>query len=609
MSDKITMGNLFSGSGTWELAAKMFGMDVVFEAEIEPFPVAVEAKRFPEAIQLGDVSKISGAEIPPVDILTNSSPCFEGNNLVRTTNGLKKIKDVTAGDYVLTHTGSIQKVTNCGCTGHKKVMRLKAMGVDEIIATSNHPFYVRHMTRHYPTYIVDGKRKRGRTREFSMPEWKNLSDITKSDYIGIPVNNGFKSVDVSDEMLWLMGRYVADGYRRKDQCTVSFCIGKSKYDAFIEHIDLCKGYVDTGRTAMKYCITRKDLYDLCGECGDGAINKHFPAWAFCLNDRQLEVLFDGYMSGDGGIKKNGIHTATTISRQLAYDIEYAVIRLYKVPCRLYYTKREPTCVIEGRVVNQHDTYTVNFDVITHKQDKAFYEDGYVWLPIHGIEEYGDADVYNLTVENDNSYTVQNVAVHNCQDLSVAGTRGGLSAERSGLFKEAIRIAKEMREHDRKTVNDLRLAEARRYPRCRYFMWENVPGALSSNRGEDFRIVLESVARLVQEDAVIPLPPKGWSNAGVVDGDGWQIAWRIMDAQFYGVPQRRRRIFLVADLNGRCAGEVLFERESLPWHTSEIMQAFKDTSLSLGERISAASRIVMGGVRGEEEGVECSLNRE
>jgi len=184
----------------------------------------------------------------------------------------------------------------------------------------------------------------------------------------------------------------------------------------------------------------------------------------------------------------------------------------------------------------------------------------------------------------------------CQDLSVAGSRGGLGAERSGLFREAIRITKEMREHDRLLgrTDDIR---------PRFWCWENVPGAFSSSRGEDFRTVLEEVARIKDPEAVIPSAPKGkWSYAGVVDGDGWQIAWRTLDAQHFGVAQRRRRVFLVADFNGHCAGEVLFERESVSWHYSEIAETWKDTSRSLAERIEEAGRIIRGAVRAEDSRV-------
>ena len=158
----------------------------------------------------------------------------------------------------------------------------------------------------------------------------------------------------------------------------------------------------------------------------------------------------------------------------------------------------------------------------------------------------------------------------CQDLSVAGKRAGLDGERSGLFMEQIIVVKEMREHDRDS------GRTGRFVRPRWMVWENVPGALSSNGGEDFRIVLEEIAKVCDKDAVIPGPPKGkWSNAGAIVGDGWSIAWRIHDGQFWGAtqyidgrmffpgtPQRRRRIALVADFAGSGASEVLFERKSV-----------------------------------------------
>ena len=141
----------------------------------------------------------------------------------------------------------------------------------------------------------------------------------------------------------------------------------------------------------------------------------------------------------------------------------------------------------------------------------------------------------------------------CQDLSVAGKRAGLAGERSGLFMEQIRIIKEMRN------NDKRNGRADVDIRPRYMVWENVPGALSSNKGEDFRAVLEEAARVAEESAFIPEPPKeGWHNSGCIMGDGFSMAWRITDSQFWGVPQRRRRICLLVDFNGESAPDILFD---------------------------------------------------
>lgn len=158
----------------------------------------------------------------------------------------------------------------------------------------------------------------------------------------------------------------------------------------------------------------------------------------------------------------------------------------------------------------------------------------------------------------------------CQDLSVAGQRAGLDGERSSLFLDQIRVIKEA--HSK---------YGRKKPR--HMVWENVPGALSSANGEDFRRVLEETAKVADETAVIPRPEKGkWTTAGCIMGDGYSIAWRILDAQFWGVPQRRRRIALVADFTGESAPEILFseiqsEPESVSRYTAESGEARQGTA--------------------------------
>lgn len=144
----------------------------------------------------------------------------------------------------------------------------------------------------------------------------------------------------------------------------------------------------------------------------------------------------------------------------------------------------------------------------------------------------------------------------CQDLSIAGKRAGIhDGARSNLFFEAIRVIREMRG-----------GTNGQYPK--FAIWENVPGAFSSNGGEDFRCVLEALARVRDAEADVSLPAKGkWASAGAVMGDGWSIAWRVLDAQYWGVPQRRRRIYLVADFAGGRAAKILFERENLRGDTA------------------------------------------
>ena len=150
----------------------------------------------------------------------------------------------------------------------------------------------------------------------------------------------------------------------------------------------------------------------------------------------------------------------------------------------------------------------------------------------------------------------------CQDMSIAGKREGLDGNRSGLFYEAVRIIKEMR-----------CATNGKYPR--YIVWENVPGAFSSNKGEDFRCVLESVCRIADETVSVPSVKK-WQSAGSIVGDGYSVAWRVLDAQYWGVSQRRKRIYLVADFAGGSAGKILFESEGVSGYSVEGFRSWQGT---------------------------------
>lgn len=194
----------------------------------------------------------------------------------------------------------------------------------------------------------------------------------------------------------------------------------------------------------------------------------------------------------------------------------------------------------------------------------------------------------------------------CQDMSIAGKRGGLDGSRSSLFYEAIRIVKEMRD---KTNGE----------KPRFICWENVPGAFSSNKGEDFRAVLEAVIGIKEPASEVPAPDKkGWPYADYYVGDGWSAAYRVLDAQWWGVPQRRKRIFLVADFAGERAKEILFESEGVSGYSAEGFRAWQRAAGDLADRAGEAGsggtgRIVLndqGGSRMDvTEEVACTLRAE
>ncbi|WP_196598500.1 DNA cytosine methyltransferase [Pectinatus frisingensis] len=189
----------------------------------------------------------------------------------------------------------------------------------------------------------------------------------------------------------------------------------------------------------------------------------------------------------------------------------------------------------------------------------------------------------------------------CQDMSVAGKRSGLDGERSGLFYQAVRIVKEMR---CKTNG--------KYPR--FVVWENVPGAFSSNKGEDFKAVLEALCKIKTENASVPRTEKGkWENAGLIMAEGFSLAWRVLDAQYFGVPQRRRRIYLVADFDGECAGKILFESEGLSGYSSPGGCSWKRVAGAVERGIGETGTVCLNDQGGNRmdvtEGVTCTLRAE
>ena len=212
-----------------------------------------------------------------------------------------------------------------------------------------------------------------------------------------------------------------------------------------------------------------------------------------------------------------------------------------------------------------------------------------------VKHYGDVN----SIRGDEIEPVDIITFGSpCQNLSIAGKRAGLEGKQSSLFFQAIRIIKEMR-----------CATDGRYPR--FIVWENVPGAFSSNKGEDFRAVLNAVCSVKDGDISVPGPPKGkWANAGCIMADGFSLAWRVFDACLWGVPQRRKRIYLVSDFAGGCAGKVLFESEGVSGYTPQGFRAWQGAAGGAAESAGAAGGICLNDMGGQyisvDNGMACTL---
>ena len=446
-------------------------------------------------------------------LLTYSFPCFTKDSLVLTQDGYKCITDVKIGERVLTHKNRYKNVTNVFDNGIHDIYKINAMSVDEIKATGNHRFYIREMYRkgHFST------------RCFKEPVWKELKDLTKKDYLGIPVNQysivpHFKNLETDNEIFWwLIGRYIGDGWYKSND-SIIICCGKNELDEITSRISSRFKYnVYEERTVYKIYINEKDIGKFVLQFGQGAINKHLTDVIMDLPNYLLEYFLKGYFSADG-CKVGKTYKATTISRELAYGMGSCIAKVYHTPYRIYKSIRPKKCIIEGRVVNQHDTYQIVFKKEKCKQDKAFYEDDYIWYPIKNITYVGTENVYDIEVEDDHSFTVQNTIVHNCQDLSLAGKTAGMkkgSGTRSGMLWEVERILEECGEE---------------LPQI--LLMENVPQVVGKKNKEDF------------DNWVSFLESKGYTNN-----------YCMLNAKEVGypepIPQNRNRCFMISVLNPKC----------------------------------------------------------
>lgn len=478
LTKTIKLLSLFSGIGAFEEALKNIGQKfkLINYCENESFVSKSYSliHNVSESKNLGDITKVDETKLENFDLLTMGFPCFIAGTKVLTSKGYKNIEDITSEDYVLTHKNRYEKVVKPMINKTNSIYRLSTMCSDDIYVTEEHPFYVRKKSR--IRIKEDGKVKS--VRHFSKPEWVKAIDLSKDYYVGVainkesklpewngititytdnkkdrPLNNLNKMFD-KENFWWIIGRFVGDGwirnrYNRKDKtCGIIICCDFDETSDISEKLNsLGLNYsISHEVTTNKFHIVNKELGIYCEQFGRGAKNKKITGDIIDLPVNLLKGFLNGYISADGCFTQ-GHYKATSVSNELIYGLGQCIAKVYKRPFSVYKTKRPKKCIIEGRTVNQNDTYEVKFKLEKKTQDKAFYEDGYIWCPINNIEkEEYSGYVYNMEVENDNSYVVQNIIVHNCQDLSALGNQKGLFDEkgnktRSGLIFDGLRIMK------------------------------------------------------------------------------------------------------------------------------------------------------------------------
>ena len=486
-----------------------------------------------------DIRTAKSYGIPKADLWTFGFPCFVAGTLVKTNHGLVPIEELQEGTKVLTHKNRYRSINQTMCRKVDKTYTIKAYGTEGLETTDEHPFYVRERKYAY--------KKGVKYRWFDEPKWVKTIDLNKNYYLGIPIEPVEKLPEYEGimflrknkkyflkelpldkpEFYWFIGRWLGDGWTvsttRSDSDSprekVVLCCAKDELEEIQAKVDKLFNYtISEEATIYKLTFSNKELFWFLRQFGHGAANKFIHQKILQLPINLLEQVLDGYFSADGCKVKNKIK-ATTVSRKLAYGLAACVNKVYKKGCAIYKTERNKTHIIQGREVNQKDTYQIVFSKNKNKADKAFYEDGFIWCPIWDItENHKETLVYNIGVNTDESYTANAICCHNCQDLSIAGKRKGLQeGERSGLFYEIIRLLQGLRQEDRP----------------QWLLAENVKGLFSAGGGFDFLRCIVELGQL-----------------------GYSVEYQLLNSKDFGVPQNRERVFIVGCL-GDGSGRKVF----------------------------------------------------
>ncbi|HAM4827439.1 TPA: Dam family site-specific DNA-(adenine-N6)-methyltransferase [Escherichia coli] len=573
---ELCYGSVCSGIEAASIAWEPLGMRPVWFAEIEPFPSAVLALRWPHVANLGDMTKLAkkvlAGEIESPDVLVGGTPCFTAGHMVLCKNGYKPIEDVCPGDYVVSHLGRLQQVKRVGSKIANTGL-LNAVGQPLGIRTTNDHLFLAvrwkaQNTRKNGTYF--------KRELLSEPEWRAACDMPGYQWCAL-TNFNIASPDIcsrflsEEQAMYLAGAYVGDGYirrwRGKSKKAVVFGINCQKLRKF--HCRIPENIFSVAseiRGSIK--VTLNDT------CYANWLNEHFgelshakriPAWV--MSHPLRHVFLQGYLDTDGTPSGKAGFRINSVSPALAWGVA-GLSQTCGYVSSVSFIEVEPKKVIEDRVVNQRNYYQVTIcpQKLSRKSRLAH---GMLLRTVKEFKSVGLDTVYNIEVEGDHSYILNGAVVHNCQAFSIAGLRGGLDDERGALTLKYVELAN--------AIDDKR---AESFLKPSVIVWENVPGVLSS-ADNAFGCFL---AGLAGEDAPFEpgdRPESGksnsfwrwdvktgchapkWPQCGCIYGPQRKVAWRILDAQYFGVAQRRRRVFVVAsartDLD---PATVLFEFEGV-----------------------------------------------
>lgn len=354
-------------------------------------------------------------------------PCFTEDALVLTNSGYKKISNLKIGEYVFTHNSSYHKILDIIKSKSDHILNVNIMGVPTIKCTENHPFYVRSLNGRR---FFDGKS----SKSYGHPYWKDANNLTVGDWIGFPINNKSElptsKYDLpfeNETFWWILGKYIGDGWyeevKNRNEKRLIICCEKkeNELDEIMNNVSkLFKCRYIEERTTYKIFIKNLDFFEYVKQFGKYAPNKELTGDVLNLPINLLKSFLDGYLTSDGFYEeKTDTNRITTTSIKLLLGIEQAIAKVYKTHCHICYRSAR-TYVIEGRIVNGKESWQCIFSKNKKIGERGFYENEYLWIPFKNYERTErDTDVYNLSVDADNSYTVNGVSVHNCGVVTAA----------------------------------------------------------------------------------------------------------------------------------------------------------------------------------------------
>jgi site-specific DNA-cytosine methylase len=451
-----------------------------------------------------------------VDLIVAGFPCFTAGTMVLTETGYRPIESVVVGDYVLTHTGNWQRVTSTMRRPDAELVAFQA-GSPRVVTTKEHPFYSRIRTQKW------------NRREFSEPEWSPIGDLGTDHFIAQvlpPIIPGQRDLS----LWWLIGRYLADGWivdrqprgvlGRRVQPTagrVVICCARHEADELEKRIHsagFTASRVDE-KTIVKWHITDSRFYHSVQTFGRHAHGKVIPRHAFELPVDATTALLEGYLSGDGHRVDSG-WDATTVSKALALGIALLAQRAFGIVATVNRHEVSPTTVIEGRTVKQRPWYRVS---IPDHNRSAFIDGDYGWRKLRRAPEpAGRGEVFNLSVEHDESYIADGFVVHNCQPTSQAGRRLGVNDER-WIWDDIARIIEEVQPT--------------------YLFLENVSGLLSDASSNADGVRMDDDADESADGGGMGALLRSLAELG------FDAEWTMLRASEVGPPHPRARVFIFA----------------------------------------------------------------